>query len=228
MRGKWVWHTTRVLWLTAFSEYPSLNLKTTYKQRCLYGLEDPDPSLSSACHRPARGAFSKYCSDECGVNNLRRRIDRFSHQGGKRDVLWDAVKDVEKREGAVLRTTDNLTFVKVKPTKTKVDREVDRLNGLLDNVVKLREELKKGMEMIVWREKLLELAIARADNIGLCGWDQRLCFGDEEWGEFGEKVLESYGEHSEDSMNVDGEVDVDWWCQGQKQCERHGGYVVWT
>jgi len=91
----------------------------------------------------------------------------------------------------------------------------------------LREEIKKGMEVVVWREQLLQLASERADNVGLCGWDQRLCFDDEEWAEIGAGVLESYEGLKEEGG--DGEMDVDagdeqWWCPGQKLCDRHAGW----
>lgn len=137
--------------------------------------------------------------------------------------------------------------------KTKIEREVERLNVLLEQVVKLREEVKKGMEVVLWREKLLELATERAELVGRCGWDQRLCFGDEECAEFGAGVLESYanlpapeekkekeaeseGEEEveeEDGMQVDAEEEEEeeettreeeeWWCPGKSLCDRHNG-----
>lgn len=115
----------------------------------------------------------------------------------------------------------------IPPTKTKVERETERLNGLLESVMNLREEIKRGMEVVVWRERLLQLASERADHMGLCGWDQRLCFDDEEWAEIGAGVLESYEGLKEEGG--DGEMDVDagdeqWWCPGQKLCDRHAGY----
>ena len=115
----------------------------------------------------------------------------------------------------------------IPPTKTKVQRETERLNALLESVMNLREEIKRGMEVVVWRERLLQLASERADQVGLCGWDQRLCFDDEEWAEIGADVLESYEGLKEEGS--DGEMDVDagdeqWWCPGQKLCDRHAGY----
>jgi COMPASS component SPP1 len=112
----------------------------------------------------------------------------------------------------------------IPPAKTKVETETERLNALLESVMNLREEIKRGMEVVVWRERLLELASERADHVGLCGWDQRLCFDDEEWADIGEGVLESYEGLKEEG----GEMDVDagdeqWWCPGQKLCDRHAG-----
>lgn len=227
-----------LMWL---SENPQLSLRTTYKQRCLFGLKHPDPSSPEACHKPARGAFSKYCSDECGVNYMQTRIDAWAKKGGKKDMLWETVKNAEKREGVVICAEDPDARMEVdgecrkdgvKSKKGKAEREIERLSTLLDQVVKLREEIKRGMEVVVWRERLLELASERAENVGQCGWDQRLCFGDEEWADFGAGVLESYeeGKASEevgeegDDMQVDGgEGDGEWWCPGKKMCNRHAG-----
>jgi len=206
-------------------------LKTTYKTRCLNGLENTHPTSTQACHRPARGNFSKYCSDECGINNMRRRIEGWSAQGGKKDRLWESVKDAEKREAVVMladtTADDGKAFVKnaavqftaIKSVKSKVTREGERLQGLLTSITNLREELKSGMDVIAWRERLLDLAAERAEAIGHCGWDQRLCFGEEEWSEFGEGALDSYADYPQHAMDTDEE----WWCVGEKQCTRHSG-----
>ena len=83
------------------------------------------------------------------------------------------------------------------------------------------------MEVVLWREKLLELATARATAAEQCGWDQRLCFGDEDYAEFGPGVLESYEDEEEtkagDAMQVDAPEEQVWWCQGKKKCDRHSG-----
>lgn len=96
------------------------------------------------------------------------------------------------------------------------------LEAQLSKVVSERENRKKEMEVVEWRQRLLSLAIRRAELVGECGWDQRLCFGDEEWREFGEGVLESY-EDANEGMEVD-EQESEWWCRGEKKCERHAGW----
>jgi len=241
-----------------FAEDPQLNLQTTYKARCLYGLRHPDPSSTKACHKAARGVFSKYCSDECGVKYMQLKIDTWSKKGGKPEKLWESVKNAEKREGVVVctvqsRDDDNDTGAVVKmevdgkdvkppppkrvvqpPLKSKLARETERLDGLLDSVIKLREEIKRGMETVIWRERLLQLASERAELVGQCGWDQRLCLDDEEWADIGAGVLESYEHVKAESAKEDGgdgEMEVDgseeqWWCPGQKVCDRHQGYVI--
>jgi COMPASS component SPP1 len=141
-----------------------LSLKTTYKRRCLLGLKHVDPSSAIACHKPARGVFSKYCSDDCGIKYMQSRIDEWVKKGGKRGRLWESVKGAEKREGVVVCAEEwdtlskkelvetGVTGVKeeviptieVKPKTSKVERDIQRLNPQLDRVVRLREQIKQG------------------------------------------------------------------------------------
>ncbi|KAJ7492574.1 hypothetical protein FB451DRAFT_1349049 [Mycena latifolia] len=213
---------------------PNLSLKTTYKPRCRYGLDHPEPDSPKACHKPAQGAFSKYCSPECGLNNVKKRIENFTKKGGKPELLWDSVKDAQKREAVVIVHEEvakengdaapaPVVVARVKPPNMgKVEREVANLNTVLDEVVTLREDLKEGMEIVFWRERLLELASERAEQVGQCGWDQRLCFGEEEWADFGAGVLDSYEEGTkEGGMQVDAE---EWWCVENQKCDRHAGW----
>ncbi|KAJ7786368.1 hypothetical protein B0H16DRAFT_28698 [Mycena metata] len=221
---------------------PNSSLKTTYKQRCRYGLEHPEPDSPKACHKPAQGAFSKYCSPECGLNNIKKRIDTFAKNGGKKELLWDSVKDAEKREAVVIVHDEGVAVnglgadgcnlkenggekvagPRVKPPGMgKVERETANLNAALEEVVTLHDDLKEGMDIVLWRERLLELASERAEQVGQCGWDQRLCFGEDEWAEFGAGVLESYEDAKEDGMQVDGE---EWWCVEGETCARHAGW----
>ncbi|KZT74661.1 hypothetical protein DAEQUDRAFT_734278 [Daedalea quercina L-15889] len=226
---------------------PHLRLQTTYKKRCFNGLNHPDPSSPSACHRPARGTYSKYCSDECGILHMQARIHAWR---GDKDSLWESVKNAPKREGVVVLVKDasdngnkatgndymspapssaQPILEVVKPSRTKVERERERLNGLLDKISCRRDELKKEMDVLLWREKLIELAVARAEQVDECGWDQRLCFGEEEYAEFGASVLESYEEVDQsvaDAMQMDGTQteEGEWWCRGQKKCARHAGW----
>ncbi|KAI0963525.1 hypothetical protein AcW1_000576 [Taiwanofungus camphoratus] len=227
---------------------PHLHLRTTYRRRCLFGLKHLNPSSPNACHKPARGAFSKYCSDKCGILYMQSRIDAW---GGDKERLWESVKDANKREGVVVCVKERNRIVKiegdmhvspeqqqqpdlslemVKPSQTKVDRELARLDAQLEKLEQRREELKNEMEVVIWREKLVELATARAENLDECGWDQRLCFGDDEYAEFGAGVLESYedagqqeAKESNDMMQVDVE-DGEWWCRGKRKCDRHAGW----
>lgn len=230
-----VWDTNR------FTEHPTLSLKTTYKKRCLNGLKHPHPDSAQACHKPARGVFSKYCSDECGVMYMQLRMKVWT---GDKALLWESVKHAEKREAVVIRCvssegsatlvngnhsprafpSDTLQEI-VRPTKTKSQKEAQRLQALLDKVAGRRDEIKKDLEVVLWREKLLELATERAASVEQCGWDQRLCFGDEDYAEYGPGVLETYEDEvgkADDGMQVDGAEET-WWCVGKKKCDRHAG-----
>ncbi|RXW19888.1 hypothetical protein EST38_g5984 [Candolleomyces aberdarensis] len=235
---------------------PGVDLHTTYKLRCLWGLKHPDPDSPRACHKPARGAFSKYCSEDCGVKYMQSRIDTWAKKGGKKDKLWESVKNVEKREGVVVRLEDddntsslsschgksdldcqqakestgtlkNGALKASKPKKAKGEREKERLTKMLDQVMRTSNDLKKGMGVLAWREKLLELATERAETVTQCGWDQRLCYGDEEWVEHGQSVFESYEDRGDGDMDVDGQSDNgegDWWCAEEAACSRHMGW----
>ncbi|KAI0374210.1 hypothetical protein BV20DRAFT_936099 [Pilatotrama ljubarskyi] len=224
---------------------PNLPLKTTYKQRCFAGLKHPRPSSAAACHKPARGAFSKFCSDECGIAYMQRRIDGW---GGDQAVLWASVRDVKQREAVVVkvhvvreepagplkpeqRTTGPGQLVTEhhevqKPTKTQRERAVARLQAELLKIAPKREALKQELEVFLWRQKLLELAAARAERVQECGWDQRLCFDEDEYAEYAAGVLETYEEDHADAMQVDGTglEDGAWWCRGKKKCQRHSGW----
>ncbi|KAI0757039.1 hypothetical protein C8Q80DRAFT_1091269 [Daedaleopsis nitida] len=230
---------------------PNLPLKTTYKQRCMAGLKHPNPSSPNACHKPSRGAFSKFCSEECGITYMQRRIDSW---GGDQTVLWASVRDAKPREGVVVKVqvigSQNGVAMEEKrpgvafgnliqedheiqrPSKTQRERTITRLQTQLEKIAPKREALKRELDIILWRQKLLRLAAARAERVEECGWDHRLCFDDEECIDFGDGVLESYAAtlgqpngNSEDVMHVDGTPeDSDWWCRGKKKCHRHAGW----
>ncbi|EAU93019.2 hypothetical protein CC1G_06739 [Coprinopsis cinerea okayama7 len=239
---------------------PKLNLTTTYKARCLWGLKHPDPDSVAACHKPARGAFSKYCSEECGVKYMQSRIDSWAKKGGKKEKLWESVKHAEKREGVVVRieatdecakpanlvtptddedskngvlcSSEKTSQLKAgKPVKTKVERDKERLNATLDHLAKVQDEIKKSLEILSWRERLLNLAVERSETVSQCGWDQRLCFGDDEWTEgLGQTIADSYESYDRsDRMDIDEaegtpSVEGSWWCSQDSGCARHVGW----
>ena len=64
------------------------------------GVKHPHPTSAAACHKPARGAFSKFCSDECGIAHMQRRIESW---GGDQALLWASVRDTKQREGVVVK-----------------------------------------------------------------------------------------------------------------------------
>ena len=164
------------------------------------------------------------------------RISLWVESGGNRDRLWETVKSAERREGVVvsarvadgrlLRTTGDQAAPAIIPPKiSKADRELARLRVRLETLVQKREALKAEMDVIAWREKVTELAIQHAETIEQCGWDQRLCFGDEEVAEFGASVLESYEENHSQTDPDGTQEEAEWWCMGKKKCDRHSGCV---
>ncbi|KAK7694611.1 hypothetical protein QCA50_001797 [Cerrena zonata] len=212
--------------------------RTTYKKRCWAGLKHLNPSSAEACHKPARGSLSKYCSDECGIAHMQYRIEAW---GGDKEGLWEGVKKAEKREAVVIQcihsaTNGNvgtksrgLVQQQVMPSaKPRMERQLVRLTARLEKIARQRDEIRKDMEIVLWRSRLFELAAARADEVNECGWDQRLCFDHDEYAEFGASVFDSYDDaqrENEDAMQVDGGVeDGEWWCKGHHKCERHAGW----
>lgn len=176
---------------------------------------------------------------------MQAHIAQWEKSGGARDLLWESVKNAPKREGVVvcvktnranspkLDVDNNNSLPKFldSAAKRRAEREVTRLNARLEEVVKERELMKRELDMVIWREKVVALATERAGKVDECGWDQRLCFGEEEWADFGPEVLESYEdarvkvESGDDAMPVDAASSMhgEWWCTGKKKCERHAG-----
>ncbi|KAH9937653.1 uncharacterized protein B0H18DRAFT_1081769 [Fomitopsis serialis] len=198
---------------------PHLSLKTTYKKRCFNGLKHSNPASPGACHRPARGTYSKYCSDECGITYMQFRINAWR---GDKDSLWESVKEARKREGVVVLVTDS-------HDKGESNGHASLESSSTEPVMQIVKPARTKMDVVLWREKLVELAAARAEQMDECGWDQRLCFGEEEYAEFGVSVLESYEEVEQatgDAMQVDvaQTEDGEWWCRGHRKCARHAGW----
>lgn len=171
---------------------------------------------------------------------MRGTINVWEENGGNKNKLWDRVKHAEKREGVtvcvaeVKMDADCKNDGKLVTSKPRVERDVERLNAQLDEVMQKREKLKKEMDLAVWRARLVELATERSEKVDECAWDQRLCFGEEEYAEFGMEVLAAYEENAEkddvkdegeDAMQVDsaGAEEGEWLCRGKKKCERHAG-----
>ena len=176
---------------------------------------------------------------------MRVHIAQWETSGGARGLLWESVKNAAKREGVVVCAETNVVIPGMmdvdsnnlerktldSAAKRKAEREATRLNARLEEVVKEREFMKRELDMVTWREKVVELASERAGKVDECGWDQRLCFGEEEWADFGPEVLESYEEErvkvnsGDDAMSLDATSAMhgEWWCTGKKKCERHAG-----
>lgn len=200
---------------------PHLPLHTTYKRRCLYGTASVDPDSPKACHKPARGALSKYCSDDCGVKYMQLRIGEWTAQGGDKDQLWQTIKNAERREGVVVLAGTDQGLAEDWDERAK--RETKGMEAVLERILKTREQIEQGMDALANRERLLDLAILRAEEINQCGWDHRLCFGDDEWSHCGD-IWTNYG-HPEDPSKQD-DPDKQWWCTGHPDCKRHVGWQM--
>lgn len=192
---------------------------------------------------------------------MRSKVEGWAKQGGAIDRLWENVKGTEKRKGVIrhepgkslkqvlggnadtearaVGKDDSIPDTTSSPPPTSADQLelVDRLRRQLDHIATERELWKKELEFIQQREHLLSLAIDRAKAVEECGWDQRLCFGEDEWAEFGEGVLESYSDESKaqashsDVNTEEHDMQVDespWWCRGEQKCDRHAGYDFQT
>lgn len=139
----------------------------------------------------------------------------------------DADGDVKLTDGTLYDTKSDpfvdgpATTVKKGPSKQK-ERELARLRKELEKVVDLRNSMKQELEIIEWRDSLIKLASQRSEDVGECGWDQRLCMDDEEWAEVGPTVLENYD--GQDQQEDESESFGEWWCRGKKKCDRHAGY----
>lgn len=137
--------------------------------------------------------------------------------------------DVEPTDGTLRDTKPECqvdgpaTAVKKGLNKQK-GRELVRLRKELEKVVDLRNFMKQELEIIEWRDSLIKLATQRSEEVGECGWDQRLCMDDEEWIEAGPAILENYDGH--DQQDDESESFVEWWCRGKKKCDRHAGYEL--
>lgn len=240
---------------------PSLHLRTTYKQRCFSGLHHANPDSVDACHKPSRGLLSKYCSDECGARYMHRKIQTWAKQGGNVESLWESVKNRERRDGLVVRepgrTLPRAILAEIQKNSSlspqfqdndsepkpdaasdiiasNQERVLARLHIRLKSIEQEREDLKREMELISLRERLLQLALEREEQVDDCGWDQRLVWDHDEWYVYGTEVLENYwvppgsvqnDRDEELDMDVDQqEGEFECWCKGEKKCPRHNGW----
>ncbi|KAK6987816.1 hypothetical protein R3P38DRAFT_2742971 [Favolaschia claudopus] len=167
--------------------HDSPNLQTTFKSRCRRGLEHLDPSSREACHKPARGLLSKYCSDRCGFDNVKQRLHTFAASGGNTDLFWDNVKHAQKPEAVVL-SHDPLGSVTLRDQSAN---KLEPLRAALAEVQRHRSAIARN-DALFLRKCLLKLAIDRASQISQCGFDGRLCWDDEFVADRGSAIIEGY------------------------------------
>jgi COMPASS component SPP1 len=179
---------------------------------------------------------------------MQQRIDTWVASGGNRAALWESVKGATKREGVVLsppsaaERPDPSAPPNAPPppdeqkrqherqhiivaTQPRVEREIARLHTLIAGWDTKRAQVRREMEVVAWRARLLELATARAEGRDECGWDLRICWAEEEYEEFGATALSSYAAPTEEKASAEGMIvdeEETWWCPVKRKC-RHSG-----
>ncbi|KAG8749911.1 hypothetical protein FRC14_000958 [Serendipita sp. 396] len=105
------------------------SLVTTWRTRCSNGIQHPFPDSAEACWRAALPPLSKYCSKECGIEAMERKITPYVQaksglqiprgNAGNESLgfialprntavksemskLWKSVQDARKRDGVVV------------------------------------------------------------------------------------------------------------------------------
>ena len=119
------------------------NLKIVWRHRCANGLRHPVPASSDACWRASHPPMSKYCSKECGIEAMERRLLPYTKQkaglrfeaderdeGVKREMkrLFMGVRERKRREAVVLRVDDGTG------ADVGADAEVKREPGATDGI----------------------------------------------------------------------------------------------
>ena len=105
------------------------SLKTTWRTRCANGQQHPNPDSAEACWKAALPPLSKYCSIECGMDAMERRIapivcakagigqvpegelliPRMPAVKTEMSRLWRNVKDARKRDAVVVHANPDVS-----------------------------------------------------------------------------------------------------------------------
>lgn len=219
------------------SENP--NLATTYKVACIQ------------CRRPARLPLSKFCSDECGITCVMRRVDDLSatlsepREATSRTFMeqleaCSAVRFAKRREGLVSvdQPSDVVSTVISASEGKRLEeaRLLERLRGSLEELKCARVKKMRTIAAVDARLVLLDLALQRNEIEGKarCGFDSRLGMDDDLWEEWvesddGRRAFEGYGIGQPSGMTADEASEMEILesciCQGPgKKCDRHSGW----
>lgn len=197
---------------SSFLDDPTL--QTTWRTRCANGLQHPHPDSPEACWRAALPPLSKYCSQECAIIAMERKLGpAIAARAGEKYAqdealpitpaslkvmqgLYEEVRD-SKRRGAVvvdIRRGKDLGVNEEQKLKASYEKLSDSLFDLERQVQILSRELG----FVLARGRLAELAIQwseKPENSARCAFDFRLLLeakGWEEWvqGE-GKLILET-------------------------------------
>ncbi|KAG8978878.1 hypothetical protein FRB94_012607 [Tulasnella sp. JGI-2019a] len=184
--------------------YP--NLSTTYKTACVQ------------CRRPARLPLSKFCSDECGIACVMKRVDDWSASlvsssesrlmGSKPAATLSAqleastaVRFAKRREGLVsIESASGLVSLPTDGKRLEEARMLEKLRASLEDLKVARVQKVKAIAAADARLVLLDLTVQRNESEGgtRCGYDLRLGMGEDVWEDFvesedGRRAFEGYG-----------------------------------
>jgi COMPASS component SPP1 len=198
--------------------YIATGKQTSWKVKC----------ANPACVKPARTAKSKhrgnkevesrYCSDDCGLLLARARIANCDKK--RRAALEDA--GAQKTQIIKVRSAadmdDRKLLVTLREEQNKLEEAIaqaDQRSRFLKLVIRRQQEHKSddpGVEEV----KSLGMKMKRADEGGICGFDSRLLWDNEEpWS----KCLQ---EEDDDDVAIklidNGDYRV---CLNNRKCQRH-------
>ena len=167
-----------------FTADPSL--KTTWRIRCANGQQHPYPETADACWKAALPPLSKYCSTECGMDAMERRIapivcanaglgqipegelliPRVPAVKTEMSRLWRGVKDARKRDAVVVHASQTIKTNEIHPStqpsasiKAPPQRtEAERISTSLTELAAELESLSHDAHL---RSRELEFILAR-------------------------------------------------------------------
>jgi COMPASS component SPP1 len=168
------------------------SLKITWRDRCANGVQHPFPNTAEACWKAALPPLSKYCSKECGVEAMERKIMPYVRSKAglsqssndldeapiprtpavKQEMsrLWKGVKEAKRRDAVVVQTAPGPPDTS-KPPIISVPQEFNRLTEAYNS---LNEELSVLTQDIQIRNRELGFILARGRLAKLAvQWSER-------------------------------------------------------
>ncbi|KIM24052.1 hypothetical protein M408DRAFT_331973 [Serendipita vermifera MAFF 305830] len=158
------------------------SLKTTWRIRCANGQQHPYPDTADACWKAALPPLSKYCSTECGMDAMERRIapivcanaglgpaaegelliPRTPAVKTEMTRLWRGVKDARKRDAVVVPASQRVqSSTQSSPADIKVPPQRTDAEKLAASLIELSNELENLTNDTHMRSRELEFILAR-------------------------------------------------------------------
>lgn len=151
--------------------------------------------------------------------------------------MWQAVKDARCPEGVVFDQQGQKVSQSVLWARRK-EFNLSLIQGKLDEIETQRQDLHRLLAIADARQDLLELALARMQDLQKlgemeCGWDTRWLWEDSEIqrGLENSSILESYpggvlsGRTNDQVPEPILSSASTWWCVEGKECQRHQGWI---